>query len=236
MPVYLDNETSMLTYVKDVKYRVITGTARTAKAGENISGDNYSFIKLRAGKFIMMITDGMGSGYNAYHESETVIEMLEQLLGAGFSEKMALRFVNNTMLFAGREDMFSTVDMCVIDLNSGMCECIKCGAASTYIKRKNGVIVAGNDSVPLGIIPEMNYSGTSYRLSDGDYVIMISDGIEDSFNPEEVENEICRLIGDSTTVNTAEMAEYILESARNSNIYGAVDDMSVIVAEVIDKN
>jgi len=65
---------------------------------------------------------------------------------------------------------------------------------------------------------------------------MISDGIEDSFNPEEVENEICRLIGDSTTVNTAEMAEYILESARNSNIYGAVDDMSVIVAEVIDKN
>lgn len=235
MPSVIAKDAELLTYIKDVRYRVLTGTARAVKDGETLSGDNYSFVRLASGKFVMTITDGMGSGKNAFRESEAVIEMLEQLLGAGFGEEMALRFINSTMVFTGKEDIFSTVDMCVVDLNSGMCECIKCGAASTYIKKKSGVRIAKNDSVPIGIIPEMNYESTSYRLNDGDYVIMVSDGIEDSFPDDDKEAALSSLIEAASQVNAGEMAEFILESAKCSNMYKASDDMSVIVAQVLDK-
>lgn len=235
MPGVISKELEIITYIKDVRYRVLTGTARAVKDGETLSGDNYSFVKLSSGKFVMTITDGMGSGKNAFRESEAVIDMLEHLLEAGFSEEMALRFVNTTMVFSGKEDIFSTVDMCVIDLNSGICECVKCGAASTYIKKKGSVRIAQNDSVPIGIIPEMNYESTSYRLNDGDYVIMVSDGIEDSFLEDGRTEAISRLIEDARVINAGELAEFILESAKCSNMYKANDDMSVIVAQILDK-
>lgn len=230
MPVSLGIDYEMLGFVREERYKVLTGTARIAKDGEELSGDNYSFIKMRGGKLLMTITDGMGTGRNAFHESSVVIEMIEQLVEAGFGEDMALRFVNSTMICSGREDMFSTVDMCVIDLNIGMCECIKCGAAATFIKKKNEVKIISNDAMPIGIIPEMSYARTCYRLSEGDYVIMVSDGITDSLPCDDKEYVLSKIIEEADCSNSTEFAEYILHSARQSNMCRAVDDMSVIVA------
>lgn len=235
MPAVLAKKTQMLVFVNDEKYKVLTGTARIAKDGELVSGDNFSFMRLSHGKMIMTITDGMGSGRSAFCESEAVIEMLEQLLEAGFGEEMALRFVNTTMVMSEDNEMFSTVDMCVIDMYSGICNCIKCGAAATFIKKKNGVKIIDGDAMPIGIIPEMTYTSTSYKLTDGDYVIMISDGVSDSFDGVDKEEVICRLIEDAQAVNAGELAEYILESAKKCNMCKAGDDMSVIVAGLWNK-
>lgn len=235
MTAVLARQLQMLVFVNDVRYKVLTGTARIAKDGETLSGDNFSFMRLSHGRMVMTITDGMGSGRSAFCESEAVIEMLEQLLEAGFGEEMALKFVNTTMVMSGDNEMFSTVDMCVIDMYSGMCDCIKCGAAATFIKKKNGVKIIDSDAMPIGIIPEMNCASTRYRLADGDYVIMISDGVSDSFDGVCKEEVICRLIEDAEAVNAVELAEYILESAKKCNMCRAGDDMSVIVAGVWDK-
>ena len=114
----VSKEYTTVSFIKDVNYRILTGVARTAKAGESVSGDNYSFMRLSGGKVIMTITDGMGSGLSAYKESEKVIELIEQLVQAGFREDMALRIVNSTLLIDEDKDDFSTVDICVIDLNN----------------------------------------------------------------------------------------------------------------------
>ena len=231
----LSKDYEMIVFVPDVKYRVLTGVARTAKEGENVSGDNYSFLRLSNGKVIVTITDGMGSGKLAYDESETVIEMIEQLVEAGFREEMALRLVNSTLIFSQKTDIFSTVDLCVIDLNSGICECIKCGAAATYIRKKNSVRIVSNDTMPIGILPEASPSGTSHRLGDGDLIIMLSDGVTDSFPGEDKEQLIKSIIEESSTDNPQELADYILNRALEINMCKATDDMSVLVAGLWNK-
>ena len=209
--------------------------ARIPKNGEECSGDNYSFIRMSNGKLIMMITDGAGSGRRAYDESETVIEMIEELTQAGFREDIALSLVNSTLLYSRKNDNFSTVDFCVIDLNDGMCEFIKYGAAPTFIKKHDTVKIIRNNSVPIGLIPETEPECISYRLHDSDRIIMMSDGVADCFPGSNKEEYIRDMLYAADTSNPNELAEEILNCARSFNMNRAVDDMSVLVAGIWDK-
>ena len=82
------------------------------------------------GKFVMCLSDGMGSGMDACRESEIVVELLEQFLESGFTQEAAARMVNSALVLKGQEGMFSTVDICAVDLYTGICEFLKAGAAS----------------------------------------------------------------------------------------------------------
>ena len=48
------------------------------------------------------LSDGMGSGERAFQESTMVVEMLEELLNAGFPVKTAVQIMN-TALVTGRK-------------------------------------------------------------------------------------------------------------------------------------
>ena len=52
-------------------------------------------------------------------ESTLVIELLEELLSAGFPEKTAIQMINTTLVIGREEIHYSTVDMTVFDLYSG---------------------------------------------------------------------------------------------------------------------
>ena len=74
---------------------------------------------LPGGKKGVALSDGMGSGEEAFKESTMVVEMLEELLEAGFPVKMAIQMMN-TALVIGREDVrFSTIDAPIFDLYTG---------------------------------------------------------------------------------------------------------------------
>ncbi len=217
-----------LVFVQDVNYYLLTGVARAPREGEEISGDNYSVLSLPTGKVVMTITDGMGTGSAAYDESEAVIEMIEGLSEAGFSESMALRLVNSSLVFSREGENFSTADMSVIDLNTGMCECIKCGGAVTFIKRKKGVETVKLCAMPVGILPEAEPESTTYKLRDGDMVIMISDGILDGACVDVSEDIIKDIIEKDNGSNPQAMAERILMAARNNSKRRKGDDMTVL--------
>ena len=80
-----------------------------------------------------------------------MIELLEELLAAGFPEKAAVQMINTT-LATGREEIhYSTVDLSVFDLYSGECEIVKAGASSTFIKKKDCVEHLSSTSLPIGL-------------------------------------------------------------------------------------
>ena len=95
----------------------------------------------------MCLSDGMGSGMDACRESEIVVELLEQFLESGFSQETAARMVNSALVLNGREGMFSTVDICAVDLYTGICEFLKAGAAATFIRRDHWVEAISSESL-----------------------------------------------------------------------------------------
>ena len=63
-----------------------------------------------------------------------VIDLIEKFMEAGFLPDTALRMMNSAMVTHGENNLFSTVDLMRLELDSGIAEFYKIGAAVTFIR------------------------------------------------------------------------------------------------------
>lgn len=217
------------------KYGVLAGTANVAKVN-SVSGDQYSTMEISNGQYLLALSDGMGSGVSACSESTATIELLEEFIGAGFEKDMAIRMINSVLILKSGEESFSTMDMAMVDMESGVAEFIKIGAATTFLKKKDYIEVIGSNSLPVGILNKVDVEVQKRQLRDGDMIIMVSDGILDieknKFNQEDT---FISLIEEVDTNNPQYMAESLLEKAQDLICGEIDDDMTIIVARIWEK-
>ena len=216
--------------VDDVRYQVMYGVARLTKEQEKVSGDNYVCRQEEAGRFVMCLSDGMGSGVEACRESEEVVELLEQFLESGFTQETAAKMVNSALVMKGQDGMFSTVDICAVDLYTGICNFLKAGASSTFIKRDHWVEAISSESLAAGLIQQIDFETASRKLYHGDYLIMMTDGVLDALPAEREEETMKEIIMDVREKEPREMGRGILERVLGYSDYHARDDMTVVVA------
>lgn len=222
-------------FVEDTAFRTLTGVAKVPREGEKISGDNFSIMQLGTGDMIMTLSDGMGSGKLACDESESVVELLEQLIEAGFKEESAIKLINSILVSRSESQMFSTVDMSILNLYTGICDFIKIGASTTFIKRDNWVESISSTTLPVGIFNTVDFDGVSKKLYDGDIIVMVTDGVLDCIPDEDKENKLKEMILNIKSKNPQDIANKILERAKGFHNDQAVDDMTVLVAGVWKK-
>lgn len=222
----IGKEYSDYVFREDANFQVMTGVARAARADSRVSGDNFSFLYPEGGEVIMLLSDGMGSGESACRESERVIELLEQFLEAGFKEEAAMRLINSMLVLRTENTMFSTMDITVLHLATGMCDFMKAGAAATFILRGDWMESISSTTLPAGMLSCISYDTKQKKLYEGDYVIMVSDGIAES----DGEQFIAQALQEAESENPQQIANAILEAAMQRENYRPKDDMTVLVA------
>lgn len=222
---FLKKEYETIWFEEQAVYNVLTGAARATRENEKVSGDTCSFLEKGNGNFIMALSDGMGSGEKAMADSETVIDLLEKLIEAGFSKETAAEMINGVLVARGEEENMSTLDVCDIDLYTGVCQLMKIGSSSTYIKRNQEVEQINADTLPLGIFHRISVDRQERQLREGDFIIMVSDGIVDGVGDEEDFREV---LGQIDIQNPQEMANYILRFVLQKTMGKVRDDMTVL--------
>ncbi len=221
------------TYMEQDKFSVQIGVAKTTKASSPVSGDSNLQTKLKDGKYLLALSDGMGSGPEARKSSKVAIKMLERLLEAGFDKDVSLKLINSTLIANLEEDMYATLDIAILDLFKGNLEFIKNGACPTFIKRDKEIQILKSLELPTGIIENINLAVYDYDLQPGDILVMCTDGIVES-NTEYINKELWvkYLLEDIKTNDAQQIADLILSEAID-NYYGKQkDDMTVIVAKL----
>ena len=236
--IVLNTEASVgkkLTFMSDDKYKMTLGEAKATKLKSDSSGDSILNIRLKDGKYLLAISDGMGSGKKAKEASEKVLRLLENLLLSGFDKEISIDLIN-TALMNQNEELFATLDIAVVDLYLGTIEMIKSGACPTYIKNRKKVQIVKSNSLPTGIVDEAKMQIFDRDLSSGDILVMCSDGILDS-NIEYKNKELWLkyMLEDMDTVNTQKIADLILNEAIDNQFGSAKDDMSIIVCKFVKK-
>ena len=232
--IVLNEESSVgkkLNFLSDDKYEMAIGTALKTKSKSEYSGDSILSIRLKDGKYLVAISDGMGSGKEAKKSSEQALRMLENLLLSGFDKKASLDLINASLINQNSET-FATLDIAIIDLYEGNIEFIKSSACPTYIKNNKKVQIIKSSSLPTGIVEENNIETFDKDITSGDIMLMCSDGILDA-NIEYKNKElwIKYMLEDIETNNTKKIADLILSEAIDNNFGVAKDDMSVIVCK-----
>lgn len=126
----------------------------------------------------------------------------------------------------------STLDICETDLYTGVCEFIKIGSAPSYIKRENLIEQISARNLPLGVFYDMDMEVTRRRLMDGDYIVMLSDGILDALSQGIGEEMLPEVLGKIELRNPGEIANYILNFCLHQSRGRIRDDMTVMVTGV----
>lgn len=216
--------------IKANKYNAITKISKLESS--NVSGDSYTFGE-RSNKYFTVLSDGMGVGKKANEESTIAVTLLEKFIEAGFDKEIALNTINSILVLKSDDEMLATVDMSIIDLYNGHSKFVKIGSAPTFIKSNNCVKSVDSNSLPIGILRTVDYSFYEEDLNNGDFVIMMSDGVLDANDKcEDKEKWMIEVLKNIDSVNPQTLADKIIDEAIKVSDYGERDDMTVLVTKI----
>lgn len=231
-PYRVEREPHSFILEEEAGFLALTGFSRVTKENETVSGDNFAVMEADKGRITVMLSDGTGSGEKAGKDSEHVLDLMEKMLEAGYSIDGAVNMVNTALFSAGEDRNHPTLDICDIDLYEGICRLRKAGGAVTFLKREDHVEQLKSGTLPLGIFRQMELLPIERKLQDGDYLIMVSDGVIDALKEHDYENTLENAISGIREQNPGEIAEKILRMVIYAGGGHILDDMTVGVVGI----
>lgn len=231
---HIEGKLCTLRLCAERNFRLTTYASVRIRAGSEVSGDSHTFMELKRGKYMLALSDGMGSGGRAKAESAASVELFEDFMEAGFNRELALEQINALLLMrAGDDDIFATLDICNVDLYKGTAEFVKIGAMPSFVADNDGVRIIGGGGLPIGIVEDACTDSTEVKLKDGDVIVMLTDGVVEAA-PCAVgkENWIARIIDENRRMSPQALCDKILAATAERDGGEAKDDMTVMVVRV----
>ena len=201
-----------------------------AEGEEGFCGDTLNVFESGKDHFYSFISDGMGSGREAALTSGICSVFLSKILTATSRCDISLEMLNGFLRNKGSGSMHecsATVDLLDFDLICGKAEFYKSGAAPSYIFRDGNLFKLRSNTVPLGIIKELDTKKISIDSKAEDIIVMVSDGVTQSKDECPWLFELLKASVDKESL--ASIADMIVKRAKYE---GADDDVSVIVMRV----
>lgn len=202
-------------------YCIVRGT----EENNYICGDTADMFFDGKGSQYLVISDGMGSGKSAAIESKMAVSLFRKLVRGGSSYEGAVKMINGLMYSKSDDEIFTTFDMAKIDLYTCEMTLMKSGASSTLLMQDDIVRRIGVQTFPVGVLPDADIYTSKYKLSVGDTLVMLSDGVNESEY-----RYIKQLLVQEKPVN--KIAEEIYEKSAVFNGGKQCDDVTVVVARL----
>ncbi len=220
---------SCIYFSESQVFRTVIGTSQSRCKGEKLCGDSFEIFRDQKGNQYVVLSDGMGTGGRAAVDSAITAGLTTELLKSGFGYESILRLVNTALIANSSDETLATLDIACINLFTGELELLKAGAGASLLLSKTRISRFEESSLPLGILHELNFARTRDRLSDGDILLMMSDGISND-GLRWIE-ELLRSF-DFDAGNMQDLSEMIVKTALRMNQDDKGDDMTVIAIKV----
>lgn len=235
-PEYIGSTRKLFTFVKKTGRMALTGYARAVKEGEKVSGDNYSFWESEDGRLTAILSDGTGSGEKACEKSGEVLELMEKMLEVGMKVEAAVDLLNSSC-FPGMEGWnHPTLDICDVNLYTGEAYFYKVGGAASFLRTKEGVEVIRGGMLPVGFLSDLHLCHLKKTLRNGDYLVMVSDGVVDAFGEAAYEEGVRKALEEIKEDHPKALAEELIRQAICAQGGHIPDDMTVLVLGIFEKN
>jgi stage II sporulation protein E len=223
-----DGESHTLSFTQKIEFSISVGVASRTADEENICGDYYRTFRDSDDRYIVILSDGMGTGNRAAIDSAMATELFSTLIRSGLSFSGAVSIVNSALLIKSSDESLATLDVVCIDLYTGKTDFMKAGAATTFIRHKDSVAQYEQASLPLGILRDIDFPCATANLAKGDIVLVVSDGIQGDCN-NWIQYELRSW---DTSRPPEELAKFILNSSCERKIGKRLDDMTAIVVYI----
>ena len=228
---YIIGEKYCTVLKKAPLFDAVFGISHEIKDGSEKSGDTHSVVRISENKIMVALCDGMGSGKDAENISDLSLSLIESFYKSGMNSNLILKTVNK-VLAVNTDDTFSALDISVIDLASRTADFIKYGAPYGFIINDDGIKMIEGNSLPIGILADLEPTVNSTSLSDGDMLLFITDGISDAFGSS---SEIIDFLQRTTAKNPQSLTDGILNKALLLTEGEKRDDMSALAIRIFKR-
>ncbi len=225
-PEYMsDGRRTVMKVCSRPRFEIQSEKLSVGKQGEKNNGDSAELFQTERGYFYCMICDGMGSGDEAALTSGTSAVFLKTLLNVGCEKESAVKCLNNFVASKDSE-CFTTADVLSIDMYSGKCSFIKCGACASLVVRGENIYKLTSHTPPVGIMKQLCAEKSEFDLCSGDTVVMMSDGVWDWVKEPTWLYEMLTL--DRAGCDREELCRRIAKRA------GDEDDVTVCIIDIVE--
>lgn len=224
----LTNDRACFVLKRKPEFDAAFGIASLPKAGESASGDTHSILKIDERRFLVALSDGMGSGEEARTVSDHTLSLLESFYKAKMPSETVLSTVNQLIAFS-TEESFSCLDLAAVDLDTGNADIVKIGSPAGFILAEGELRILEGESLPIGIMEAVHPATMKVSLKENDFLLFMSDGVTTAFGSS---SELCAFLSGLSPVNPQSLAEEVLDSALQRYRGKAEDDMTVLAVKL----
>lgn len=208
-------------------YDVEIASSQHISGDGRLCGDHMTYFTDGSGRMTAILSDGMGTGGRAAVDGGMASGIMEKLLKAGLGYDCSLKVVNSALLVKSGDESLATVDVAAVDLYSGRTSFMKAGAALSFIRKQGDMYRVDTPSLPAGILPQVEFSVTEDELSEGDIIVMVSDGAVATG-----EDWIDHIISGWEDKGMQQLADHITDEAVSRRTDGHDDDITVIAMRI----
>ena len=154
------------------------------KPAQSVSGDFYDFSMIQDGKVYFCVGDVSGKGIPASLFMSMSKALLSKVLDQTDQTKDIITRVNNELSLNNDSNMFVTLVIGVMDLNTGKLLITNAGHNLPYIKKHTGELICLEDiQGPLvGTFEDIEFKQQSIEMDKGDMVLFYTDGVTEAQN------------------------------------------------------
>lgn len=217
-----------------VDYKLISDFCQQNKTGESVCGDCVCELDLPDGNYVAVLADGMGSGNEAHSYSNDIAVMFSLFASIGVDIEKAVELVNLSMCVKSERECFSTLDIIYVDFENSRLSVIKAGTSPTYVVSEQGVKKYECNTLPVGILKDIQIQKYTIPISDNMLILMTSDGISNSVLKEDSEFDwIGQMLEKEKTNNPKKISEIAVKEAISKNEGIISDDMTAYALRIL---
>ncbi len=216
-----DSQTSIRAYIKPAK---------------EVGGDFYDYFYLDDHRLALIVADVSGKGIPASLFMMKGKELIKSAVQSSKSLVDAISSVNKILAKNNNELLFITSFIGVIDFKKNKINYVNAGHEKPYLVSNNEVIkLDGVSNVVLGVEENHVYVEESHEFKEGDYILMFTDGLNESINKNNEEFGYARIeeaLKDSSELPLDEVLNRINASFDSfTNSKDQFDDVTMLLVK-----
>lgn len=204
---------------------------------KEIGGDFYDYFYIDNNHMAFVIADVSGKGVPGalfMMKTETLIKSLAMTLKTNTAA--ILERSNISLCANNHANMFVTCWLGILDLSTGELKYTNAGHTEPLLVTKDGAIfLKGKHGVVLGALEETKYKENTFHLSEGQKIILYTDGVTEAHNPKDELFGEKRLVSFTNKNITENAKDFIYNLRKELQKFAAgneqFDDITMLIVE-----
>ncbi|MBB6478455.1 SpoIIE family protein phosphatase [Spirochaeta isovalerica] len=190
-----------------------------SEAAKGISGDYYDAFKLNDNKLLITVCDVAGKGVPASLVMTMIRTILRLITSTTHNARSVVTMLNNLLTARLGIDHFATIGLFIYDTEKKVVSYTNGAHHPLYVYKaeKDKFVKFDTDGLPLGLEADTVFGHKRFQVSEGDYLVLFTDGLNEARNSvgeEFTTNRLLSIIRHNASLDPVSLTEEIRKNLK----------------------